>query len=190
MLSPKPGFENAGVGGTNVSSVSAIDTGWYAPSPPGPGIELSSMYDDARARGMGVARPGVRRVRARQLALGLWGCVGFSGLGYKVEAAGDGCGGRDTGRWRRLGDGIQALALAGAIRVMYLGYERAIEFAARLRRGLPTTPERLRARRSACLFQQSERDVSCYFRLNSIKWRNEHVDLAEALSPRWEALKR
>ena len=57
---------------------------------------------------------GVRRVRARQLVLGLWGCVGFSGLGYKVEAAEDGCGGRDTGWWRRRGGDVQAIALAGA----------------------------------------------------------------------------
>ena len=47
-------------------------------------------------------------------------CVRFSGLGYKVEAAGDGCGGRDTGWWRRHGGDIQAVALTGAITVMYI----------------------------------------------------------------------
>ena len=64
MLPSKPGFENAGVGGTNVSSVRAIETGWYAPrvSPP-----VGMPKELVRWRGMGLARPTLRRVRARLL---------------------------------------------------------------------------------------------------------------------------
>ena len=54
VLPSKPGLENAGVGGTNVSSVSAIDTGWYVPSwSPMP---CGGPNDDVRWRGMGLAR--------------------------------------------------------------------------------------------------------------------------------------
>ena len=59
---------------------------------------------------------GVLRARARQLVLGLWGCVGLSDFRiWVIELRrGDGCGGRDTGWWRRRGGDVQAIALAGA----------------------------------------------------------------------------
>lgn len=46
--------------------------------------------------------------------------VGFPGLGYNVEAVGDGCGGCNMGQWRQHGGNIQAVMLAGMIRLMYL----------------------------------------------------------------------
>lgn len=63
---PPPSLENAGEGGTNVSSVNAIDTGWYAPDSggaPEPGSRMD-WTDEVGPRGIGVIRPGFLRALA------------------------------------------------------------------------------------------------------------------------------
>ena len=93
----------------------------------------------------------------REVVLGFNGMELQHSVGFRVWAS-------KLRRARHAETGAQGairVGGVGAITVLYLDYERAIEFAARLRRGLPTTPERLRARRPACLFQQLCSPAKC-----------------------------
>ncbi|KAF9820964.1 hypothetical protein IEO21_00941 [Rhodonia placenta] len=64
--SPEMGLENAGDGGTNASSESAIDTGWYAPPGESPLIRPTV---DMVFIGIGATRPGALRARVLPRAL-------------------------------------------------------------------------------------------------------------------------
>ena len=66
---------------------------------------------------------------------------------------------------------VQVFALAGTIRILYYSlYLRAIELAARLRRGLqvPTTPEQMPAYDDSVSFFQTE--LTVHMLMHNIRW--------------------